>query len=101
MALSAPQFKLFDDLRHEINSDVALPQLRDAIRGGAKPTPWPVVDGLILFNGRMYIAPTSVCRQAILELVHGAGHEGVHKMLHLLQADFHTPNDRLAVQDFV
>jgi hypothetical protein len=40
-------------------------------------------------------------RQPILELVHGSGHEGVHKTLHRLRADFHFPNDRVVVQDFV
>jgi hypothetical protein len=37
----------------------------------------------------------------VLELVHGLGHEGVHKTLHRLRADFHLPNDCLAVQEFV
>jgi hypothetical protein len=100
-ALSAPQFQLFDDLRQEINGDVELSQLRDAIRGGAKATSWSVVDGLIMYNGRVYVSPSSASRAAILGLAHHAGHEGVHKTLHRLRADFHTPNDRVAVQDFV
>jgi hypothetical protein len=53
-----------------------------------------VVDGLILFKGRVYVAATS---SVILELVHGARHEGVHKMLHRLRADFHFPGDRKVV----
>jgi hypothetical protein len=36
IALSAPQFSLFDDIRQEINADIDLSLLRDAIRGGAK-----------------------------------------------------------------
>ena len=60
-----------------------------------------MVDGLIFLKGRVYVAAASSSRQAILELVHGAGHEGVHKMLHRLRADFHFPNDRVVVQDFV
>jgi hypothetical protein len=40
MALSAPQFALFDDLRQEINGDVELSQLCDGIRGGANTAPW-------------------------------------------------------------
>ena len=39
LALSAPQFSLFDDIRQEINGDIVLSQLHDAIRGGAKPEP--------------------------------------------------------------
>jgi hypothetical protein len=60
-----------------------------------------VADGLILFNRRVYISPSSASRPTILHLVHGAGHEGVHKMLHHFQANFHTPNERVVVQDFV
>jgi hypothetical protein len=101
LALSAPHFSLFNDLRHEINRDTTLSQLRDAIRGGAKPSAWSVVDGLILFQGRVYVAGSSAMRQPILELVHGSGHKGVHKTLHRLRADFHFPNDRVVVQDFV
>jgi len=41
------------------------------------------------------VAATSSARQVVLELVHGAGHEGVHKTLHQLWADFHLPNDRV------
>jgi hypothetical protein len=100
-ALSAPQFSLFDDVRQEINGDVELSQLRDAIRGGTKPETRRVVDGLILFKGRVFISAHSGLRQAILELVHGTGHEGVHKMLHRLRADFHLIKDRVAVQEFV
>ena len=60
-----------------------------------------MVDGLILFKGRVYVAATSAARQAVLDLVHGTAHEGVHKMLHRLRADFHLPNDCVVVQDFV
>jgi hypothetical protein len=77
--------------------DTALSTLRDSIRGGAKPAPWSVVDELILFKGRVYVAATSSVRKAILELVHRAGHEGVHKTLDRLRADFHFPSDRKVV----
>jgi hypothetical protein len=100
-ALSGPQFSLFNDIREEINGEVTLSQLRDAIRGGgAKSAAWSVVDGLILFKGRVYVAPSSKTRQEILELVHGTGHEGVHKTLHRLRADFHIPGDKRVVQEF-
>jgi hypothetical protein len=78
---------------------MALSSLRDATHGGAKPGVWSVVDGLILYKGRVYISQDSSLTPAILELVHGAGHEGVHKTLHHLRADFHFPNDKVVVQD--
>lgn len=100
-ALSLPQFALFDDVRHKINADTSLSRLRDEIRGGHKPALWSVVDGLIMFNGRVYLAPNSALRSTVLELAHGTGHEGVHKTLHRLCADFHLAGDRVVVQDFV
>lgn len=60
-----------------------------------------MLDGLILYKGHVYISPTSSLGLAILELVHGIGHEGVHKTLHRLRADFRFPKDRQLVQDFV
>ena len=62
---------------------------------------WSVVDGLILFKGRIFVSPSSDLLLSILESVHSAGHEGVHKTVHRLRADFHVPNDRVVVQDFV
>jgi hypothetical protein len=56
---------------------------------------------IILFNYRVFVAASSSMRPTILELVHGAGHEGVHKTPHRLRADFHFPNDHRVVQDFV
>ena len=92
---------MFDQLRQEINGNSNLSALRDAIRGGVKPVQWSVVDGLILFKGRIFVLPSSDLLLSILESVHGAGHEGVHKTVHRLWADFHVPNDRVVVQDFV
>jgi hypothetical protein len=101
LALSAPQFSLFDEIRQEINDDSDLSTLWDAIRGGAKPTSWTVVDGLILYNDRVYIGPSPPSKPTLLELAHDTGHEGVHKTLHRLRAYFHMPHDRVLVQDFV
>jgi len=100
-ALSGTTFAVFNQVRQEINGDYALSALHDAIRGGAKPVQWSVVDSLILFKGRIYISASSSLLPSILDAVHGVGHEGVHKTLHRLRADFHVPNDRVVVQDFV
>jgi len=62
---------------------------------------WSIVDGLILFKVRIFVSPSSELLPSILDSVHGAGHEGVHKTVHRLRADFHVPNDRVVVQDFV
>jgi len=100
-ALSGPTFTVFGQVRQEINGDADLSLLRDAVRGGVKPVQWSVVDGLILFKGRVFISGSSGLLSTILEAIHGIGHEGVHKTLHRLRADFHVTNDRKVVQDFV
>jgi len=42
------------------------------------------VDGLILFKGRIFVLPSSELLPSILDSVHGAGPEGVHKTVHRL-----------------
>lgn len=44
---------------------------------------------------------SSASLQLVLSLAHGSGHEGVHKTLHRLRADFHIPHTRAMVQIFV
>jgi hypothetical protein len=52
-------------------------------------------------GGRLYIPPASPLLQKIMAAIHNDGHEGVHRTLHRLRRDFHFPNMRRLVQDFV
>ncbi|XP_066384516.1 uncharacterized protein [Miscanthus floridulus] len=63
--------------------------------------PWALVDGMVAFDGRLYIPPASPLLQEILAAIHNDGHEGIHRTLHRLWQDFHFPNMRHLVQDFV
>jgi hypothetical protein len=65
--------------------------LYEQIEKGELVAPWSVIDGLILFQKRIYIPPTSSLLHTILKAVHAMGHEGVQKMLHRFRKDFHTP----------
>ena len=56
---------------------------------------------MVAYERRLYIPPASPLLQEILEAVHGDGHEGVHRTLHRLRRDFHFPNMRRLVQEFV
>jgi hypothetical protein len=58
-------------------------------------------DGMVTYDGRLYIPPASPLLQEIVAAVHDDGHEGVHRTLHRLRRDFHFPNMRRLVQDFV
>lgn len=51
MALSAPQFSLFDEIRQKINGSEAPSVLCDTIRGGVNLTTCSVVDVLIMHRG--------------------------------------------------
>jgi hypothetical protein len=85
MALSGPSFKLFDDLRQEMEADPMLRALKAAVAAGA----------------RVFINPTSAPLSFILDNAHGAGHEGTQKTLHHLRTDFHLPGARAVVQEYV
>ncbi|XP_039815204.1 uncharacterized protein LOC120678111 [Panicum virgatum] len=81
--------------------DPALVAIHDEVRAGTRAAPWVVVDGMVTYDGRLYIPPSSPLLQEIMAVVHDDGHEGVHRMLHHLHRDFHFPNMRRLVQDFV
>ncbi|WVZ69639.1 hypothetical protein U9M48_018398 [Paspalum notatum var. saurae] len=101
LVLSAPRFDFIDRLRQAHATDPALLALQDEIRAGSRPLPWALADGLVQYNGRLYIPPTSPLLQEVLVAVHEEGHEGVQRTLHRLRRDFHFPNMRRAVQDLV
>jgi hypothetical protein len=56
---------------------------------------------MVAFDGRLYIPLASPLLQEILAAVHEDGHEGVQCTVHRLCRDFHFPNMRRLVQDFV
>ena len=101
MAISAPRFDLVDRLRHAQATDPALVALYAEVRSGARAAPWALVDGMLTYDGRLYIPPTSPLLQEVVAAVHNDGHEGIHRTLHRLRRDFHFPNMRRIVQAFV
>ena len=60
---------------------------------------------MVAYEGQLYIPSTSPLLQEILQeimaAIHEDGHEGVHRTLYHLHRDFHFPNMRRLVQDFV
>jgi hypothetical protein len=101
MALSAPRFSLFDELRQAATSDPNLTALRARIEAGELQAPWALVDGVITFDNRVHIPATSDLLSRVLAIVHEGGHEGIQKTLHRLRRDFHVIQDRAVVQDFI
>ena len=97
--LSAPSFRLFDDLRRELVGDPALRAHLDAVAASAHGPDWTVRDGLILH--RVFVPSGSALLENVLQLAHIGGHEGIQKTLHRLRAEFFVEHDRRVVGEFV
>jgi hypothetical protein len=97
LAISAPRFDFIERLRHAQATDPALVAIHDEVREGTRIAPWALVDGMVAFEGRLYIPPVSPLLQEILAAVHNDGHEGIHRTLHRLRRDFHFLNMRRLV----
>jgi len=85
-ALSGPSFRLFDEIRQELQQDATLRALRDSVVAD-RGEPWHITDGLIMRGSRVYVPPTSAALPTVIELAHTAGHEGIQKTLHRLRQD--------------
>lgn len=101
LVLSGPRFDFITRLRQAQLTDPALVAIRDEVRAGSRGAPWAVVDDMVQYAGRLYIVPASPLLHEILRAVHEEGHEGVQHTLHRLRRDFHFPNMKQVVQDFV
>jgi hypothetical protein len=88
MALSAPSFQLFEDLRTACTTDATLTSLRKEVRDGLRGKQWAMVDDLVTCGGRIYVPASSPLVEELLATAHGAGHEGTQKTLHQLRVDF-------------
>jgi transposase InsO family protein len=100
-AISSPSFDLLADIKQAATEDEEVRSLRDQITAGTLGAPWTVVDGLVLYQNRIYVPTSSPFLPAILSAVHDDNHEGIQRTLHRLHRDFHVPSARKIVQDFV
>lgn len=101
LAVSGNRFDFIGRLRQAQATDPALVAVHEELRAGTRAAPWSVVDGMILYDSRLYIPPSSPLLPEIVAAIHDDGHEGVQRTLHRLRRDFHFPNMRRCVQDFV
>jgi hypothetical protein len=100
-SISTPTFQLYSDLKAEISSFTELSALRNHITAGLKEPCWSVQDDLILKSGKVFIPTSSNLLHRIIQLSHTSGHEGIHKTLHRLRANFFVDHDRRLVKEFV
>jgi hypothetical protein len=99
-ALTGPSFKLFDDLRQELQDNADLRAFRDSVVAD-RGDPWHISNGLIMHGSRVFVPSTSAALPVVLQLAHTAGHEGTQKTLQRLRQDFRVDNDRRLVREFV
>jgi hypothetical protein len=90
-AISSPSFDLLEDIKQAAETDTELGDLRHQIEAGTLSDPWTVVDGLVLYQNRIYIPANFPLLPAILSAVHDDNHEGQQCTLHRLHRDFHVP----------
>jgi hypothetical protein len=62
---------------------------------------WTVVDGMLLFQGKVFVPGASSVWPLILEAAHDCGHEGTEKTLHRWRASFYNPRALQRVRGFV
>ena len=100
-AVSYARSLLLDDLRHEIQTDETLRQLRDRILKGEEGPDWGVKDDLILYRGRAYLAPSSPIIPAIFSGFHDVSHEGIQKTLERIRRDFYWKGMKATIHELV
>jgi hypothetical protein len=101
LAIFAPRFDFIARLLQAQAMDPALAAIHEGVGAGTRDASWVVANGMVTYDGRLYIPPASPLLQDIVAAVHDDGHEGIHRTLHRLRRDFHFPNMRRLVQDFV
>lgn len=100
-AISLPVFQLFEDLRLELVTHPGAQILRAQLIDGTAPQGWSEVDGLLVFNNRVYVPEDSSLWSSLLAEAHDSGHEGVQKTLHRLRASFYNKHLNRLVRDYV
>ena len=101
LAISAPRFDYIERLRQAQVQDPALVAIRDELSASTRSAPWSIVDGLVTYDSWLYVPSALALLPEIVAAVHDDGHEGVQRTLHRLRRDFHFPDMRRVVQDFV
>jgi hypothetical protein len=64
LAISGPCFDFIDRLRQAQLKDPALVAMHAEIAAGTRPVTWTIIDGMVLFGGRLYIPLASLLLSA-------------------------------------
>jgi hypothetical protein len=100
-AISAPSFAVLDEHRQAHATDPALQAVMKQVLDNEKGEHWRIIDSLIMAHGKVYVPPESPTLVGLLAHAHSCGHEGTEKTLHRLCVDFHVPDARDFMRNFV
>jgi hypothetical protein len=101
IAISRPEFALFDDFRRESEQLPNIIAKRQEIQDGTAGAASSMADGFVMHRGRIFVPDESTLWPALLHQAHGTGHEGVQKTLVCLRASFYNPHASRKVREFV
>lgn len=105
LSLSVIGSSLLEDLRKEYLEISNVEELRESLKGGETIKPGFAVQGdVILFNGRIYVDPTSKLIPTILREFHASkvgGHTGIEKTLKRIHQTFYWDKMAASIRDFV
>lgn len=82
LALTQPLPKIMQRIRLENHTQPDLSRMHALFCRGSLPTPFIVVDGLLLYNTRICIGEQLALRHELLKEYHAshtAGHTGIHR----------------------
>jgi hypothetical protein len=105
MALSVPQFVFLNELKQDLEADNKFQELRSRIKNDPAGHPgYAEKNGLILYQGRIWISPMSRFKSLLLKEFHETpigGHAGIIKTLKRLASNFYWSDMRKEVKQFI
>ncbi|GKE82131.1 ty3-gypsy retrotransposon protein [Tanacetum coccineum] len=91
------QQRWLDVIKEEQSASSNVQRIIRLIHSDEAVGPWNFQDGILYFKGRIYLDKDSPSLQLIIEQFHNSTHEGFHKTLHHIRANFYNKGLRTMV----
>ena len=89
VAISAPILHWLDAVREEQGKSTLVQAIVQWVHDDDVMGPWELRDGLLLFKDRLYLPANSTLKHDIIQQFHNGSHEGFHKTLRRIRANFY------------
>ena len=89
VAISAPILHWLDAVREEQRKSTLVQAIVQWVHDDDAMGPWELRDGLLLFKDRLYLPANSTLKHDIIQQFHNGSHEGFHKTLRRIRANFY------------